>query len=181
MVIREIKVFYFPSSNPWTNCTTGNSTNSTSPSESGSWNSTASSIKGTAPAPVVSLAPGITARAEGLEAASTVVLDGYTYTSPSFYLHISGNLYPSDNRGAVEPVLTDPIIPVNPTDMFTISAELEPGATWVEHSQDFPVHTKPFNVDEAACPTWGLSDRTSYQMFNPVNGLTDNIFYYTVG
>ena len=103
---------------------------------------------------------------------STTVYKGVTMTSPSIYIEVVGTATVNDFCGLLNPVLTDPIVAVNPGEITTVSMEsVTDGQRYTANTMFYKVHYKTLNVDDLACPTFGIQNATTqsdrYQTFGP--------------
>ena len=95
---------------------------------------------------------------------STAVYNGMTLTSPSVYVEIIGTAGISDSCGPVMPVVTNPIVAVDLTDLSTLYIHpVTDGQTYYSQLRSYqsPGITKGFRqltLSDLACPTFGLSD-----------------------
>lgn len=112
---------------------------------------------------------------------STVVVSGHTFTSPSMYLQLMGKATVTDQCSSINPVLTDAIITLPPGGLSTWRPEagvysnfgvygnpegidnFTVGEVWSDPSDKFiiPQDIKSLNLQDLACPTWGLGLSTS--------------------
>lgn len=107
-------------------------------------------------------------------------IDACCSTSPSLYLQLLGKATVSDQCTTIGPVLTNPMITLPPGGLTTWRPEAsdnyfnnnEPngidtftvGEVWSYPNVDYqgdPQEYQPLNVQDLACPTWGLGKSTS--------------------
>ncbi|KAK0511823.1 hypothetical protein JMJ35_005673 [Cladonia borealis] len=109
---------------------------------------------------------------------STAVISGHTFTSPSIYLQFMGTAAVTDECTTVGPKLTNPILTLPPgvlttwrpapygvdddyTEGWFIGDVWSPDdAWWYELGSGFG-YTAPLDVNDLACPTWGLGLSTA--------------------
>ncbi|MCJ1478389.1 hypothetical protein MMC13_007069 [Lambiella insularis] len=113
---------------------------------------------------------------------STVVIDGFTFTSPSLYVEVVGTASVHDSCGPLGPVLTSATVAVPSGGLSTVSYDIPSGNFWNGDPSQYPAFTKQLNVEDLACPTWGLSNPiTDPAILQSISAYQPGLIYRSVG